>query len=187
MIKAIITDVDGVMVGARGGTNFPLPGPKLMKALRTAGEQIPVVLCTAKLGHAVRGIAEQAGLDNPHITDGGALIVDWSRRQVVEQHVLDSAAAAEFVAECLGQGIYMEAYALDGYYVARAQSGEFTRRRVELLQMEPVTVPDLAGLVRNHPVIKVMALAEKSQVQKLERIVANTSAELDHIWGGDCW
>ena len=71
-IKAVILDVDGVIVGEKIGYNSPDPHPGVvakMQQLRDRG--IKIVLCTAKPHFAIRGIIKSANLDNPHITDGG--------------------------------------------------------------------------------------------------------------------
>lgn len=75
MIKAIITDVDGVIVGDKKGVNFPLPNERVierLKAIKKSG--IPVILCTGKPTYATEDIIRKAELDNPHITDAGAFI-----------------------------------------------------------------------------------------------------------------
>lgn len=47
MIKAIIADVDGVIVGNRRGVNFPLPNKVVMQKLKDLHKKgIPIVLCT---------------------------------------------------------------------------------------------------------------------------------------------
>ncbi len=48
MVKLIITDVDGVIVGHKVGVNFPYPSQKVIEALKEVKLSIPVVLCTGK-------------------------------------------------------------------------------------------------------------------------------------------
>src|SRR5258708_2592085 len=98
MIKAIIADVDGVLVGKRSGINFPLPSDQVIQKLSEvhAGET-PVVLCTAKFNYAVRGIIKKANLSGPHITDGGALILDPISGTVMRKYVLEPRLARDIV------------------------------------------------------------------------------------------
>ena len=89
MIKAIICDVDGVIVGKKHGVNFPLPNDLViqrLKALHTKG--IPVVFCTGKFQHGIFELVRKANLRNPHITDGGALIINPLDNKIVKEHNL---------------------------------------------------------------------------------------------------
>ena len=53
MIKAIITDIDGVIVGKKHGVNFPLPNDDVIQKLKNLHKTgFPIVLCTAKLSRS---------------------------------------------------------------------------------------------------------------------------------------
>ena len=45
-----------------------------------------VSLCTGKGTFAIREIVEAAHLDNLHIGDGGAVVMDFLKNQVIEKH-----------------------------------------------------------------------------------------------------
>ena len=77
MIKAIILDVDGVIVGEKIGFNSPFPHPEVIKRLKSIRQKgIPISLCTAKPHYAIHKIIENAELNNLHITNGGGVIID---------------------------------------------------------------------------------------------------------------
>src|SRR5471030_3245027 len=98
MIKAIIADVDGVLVGKKNGFNFPLPSTQVIQGLlRVHNGGTPVVLCTAKFNYAVRAIIKKAKLTGPHITDGGALILDPISGTVLRKYVLEPRLARDIV------------------------------------------------------------------------------------------
>lgn len=79
MIKGVILDVDGAVVGSRKGYNWPSPHKDVIAALKKIREKgIIVSLCTDKGTFVIRDIVEKAHLNNLHIGDGGALVIRFS-------------------------------------------------------------------------------------------------------------
>ncbi len=77
MIKGIILDIDGVIVGEKIGFNSPNPHIEVIKKLKEIREQgIVIVLCTAKPHYSIQTIINEAKLNNLHITNGGGVIID---------------------------------------------------------------------------------------------------------------
>ncbi|MBW3569041.1 HAD hydrolase family protein [Candidatus Parcubacteria bacterium] len=123
-IKAIITDVDGVMVGKTEGIDFPLPRKNVIDRLKKISkDDIPVVLCTAKFGDSVKQIVIEADLHNPHITDGGALIIDYVGNTTIKSHLLNNKIVNQFTEETLNYDIYTEIYTPISYFVQKSQLG----------------------------------------------------------------
>ncbi len=58
-----------------------------MKKIKAKG--IPISLCTAKGLFAVRKIIEDVELDNCHIRDGGALLIDPIDNKILEAHEIE--------------------------------------------------------------------------------------------------
>ena len=86
-IKALILDIDGVIIGEKIGFNSPSPHPEVIEALKKIKSMnIPISLCTAKPHFAIRDIIESAKLDNLHITDGGGVIIDPIDDVIVESY-----------------------------------------------------------------------------------------------------
>src|SRR5476651_1878255 len=111
MIKAIIADVDGVIVGKKNGVNFPLPNEQIIQELNQLHSGgTSVVLCTAKFNYAVRGIINKAKLSGPHITDGGALILDPISGTVMRKYVVEPRLARDIVAASILGNVYTEVY-----------------------------------------------------------------------------
>ncbi len=183
-IKAIIADVDGVMVGKQEGVNFPLPHQDVIRALkRLSASGVPIVLCTAKFGHAIKDIAVQANLNNPHITDGGALIIDWLDDKVVAQHNIDRATARDYVQACLDNDIYVELYTAEDYYIQGSQHSEFTLKRSKVLQMEPQLVDSLIKIADQHDTIKLISFSEgDADKTKLEDNARQFGDKIHYIW-----
>ncbi len=183
-IKAIIADVDGVMVGKQEGVNFPLPPKSIISSLeQISARGIPIVLCTAKFSYAIKGIAIQAKLNNPHITDGGALIIDWLDNTVIAQHPLDKDIMLEYLRACLKHNIYTEIYTTNGYYVQKSQLSDLTPKRTKLLQMEPHLVESLVDAARHNSVLKIISSSENGDdIPKLESNVRQFGDKLMYIW-----
>ena len=170
MLKAIILDVDGVIVGKKQGVNFPLPNELVtqkLKEVQTSG--IPVVLCTAKFHYAVQKIIEQARLRNPHITDGGALIIDPLGSSIIKKHTLDKQLVHSIVSTCLNDNLYTEVYKAEDYYIQKGQINTFTEQRLKVLQKEPKVVDSLVARLANLDVIKIIAFAkDEEDIKRVE-------------------
>ncbi len=182
MIKAIITDVDGVMVGKQPGINFPLPHSDIIAALAQVRRHgMPIVLCSAKYWSAIEGIISQAKLANPHITDSGALIIDPSGKpQIIEQHVIHPATVRNYLAH---DTAYTEVYTPTTYYVRQGLEPAFTRRRSELLMLEPTVVDSLAETVQALDVIKIISFAnDESDMPRIESQVKRLGTAVHYIW-----
>jgi len=182
VIKAIIADVDGVMVGKREGVNFPLPHMNVVGALRAvAADGIPVVLCSAKFHRALDGIIHQARLNNPHITDGGALIINpLGDKKIIEQIAIDKAVISQYLA---ANAAYTELYSADAYFVPKGEDPEFMAKRARLLQMEPTLVDSLNEVNAAETIIKIISYADDEfDIPRVEAQVKRLGKEVNYIW-----
>src|SRR3974390_2658127 len=108
MIRGVIIDVDGVIVGDKPGYNFPHPHPEVIAALRRIEERgIPISLCTAKPAFSIQAIIDAAGLRNPHITNGGAVIIDPIDHKVVAEHPIEKMLARTVTLFALEHNLYI--------------------------------------------------------------------------------
>lgn len=183
MIKAIVADVDGVIVGKRPGVNFPLPHTEViqkMHELQAAG--LPIILCTARFGLAVKEIANLAGLGNPHITDGGALVIDLIDHKIIKKYVIDKATIKRCVTRCLEQGVYLELYTPEAYYLQRSQLSEFLSKRIDVLGIDPIIVDSLAAVAEQQAIIKMIVFTHKDDKTKAEAIVKGLGDAISFIW-----
>ena len=120
MIKAIILDVDGVIVGEKIGYNSPYPHKDVLNALKKVREKgITVCLCTAKPHYAITEIIKRAGLQNPHISDAGAVIIDPIDNIIVEKHVLEKRLVKKILQVLLDKDTYSEFYTVDDYFIQK--------------------------------------------------------------------
>lgn len=156
MIKALILDIDGVIVGDKTDYNFPDPHPEVIAALRTLEERgLPISLCTAKPAFSIQTIVNAAGLRSPHITDGGAVIVDPIDRRIVAKHVIEHTLAHAVIEFALQWNLYLELYTSDDCYILRSQESEFTKRHAEVERRYPQLLDDVEAFVIEHEVVKI--------------------------------
>src|SRR6185437_2827014 len=117
MIKAIITDVDGVLSGSIKGYNFPLPHQDVIDALSKIHQKgIPIILCSAKFSFTILGAIKAAKLNNPHITDAGALVIDPLDNKIIKQHNLSDLVVNKIISEFLLNKLHLEVYTPSDYY-----------------------------------------------------------------------
>ncbi len=141
MIKALILDIDGVLVGEKIGYNSPDPHPEVMTALKDIRQKgIPITLCTAKPHYAIDSIINQAQLSNPHITDGGAVIINPVNGEIISKHIIPAQLAYEVVKTYLVSGVYTEFYTLDGYFAQNDKIGDITEKHAHILKRSPILV-----------------------------------------------
>lgn len=184
MIKAIIMDVDGVIVGKNKGINYPLPNNVIIAKLKELhGKGIPIVLCTAKFGHAIYEIIRQATLTNPHITDGGAVVIDLLSDKIINAHTFEKGLVKQIISDLLESDIYTECYSVNEYFIQENQKNKFTELRSELLQKTPKIVISLVKEAEKIDVIKVIAFQESDDVKKkIEGILEKFDDKINFIW-----
>lgn len=184
MIKAIIMDVDGVIVGKNKGVNYPLPNKAVIEKLKELHNKgIPIVLCTAKFGHAIYEIIRQANLRNPHITDGGAVVIDLLANKIINAHTFEKELVKQIVSDLLEGGIYTECYSVNEYFIQENQKNKFTELRSELLQKNPKILSSMIQELAKIDVIKVIAFQESDDVKKkIERVLEKYKDKINFIW-----
>lgn len=184
MIKAIITDIDGVIVGKKQGRNFPLPNNTVINALHALRKKgIPVVICTAKFNHAVKEIILSADLRNPHITDGGALIIDPLDNTIVKKYVFEKELAQELVKKCIAEKIYTEVYGATEYFLQKDHVNEFTEKRIQILQKNPIAVDSLIDHMEKIEVIKIINFAHTAtEKERINNLLAPYKGKIHYVW-----
>jgi hydroxymethylpyrimidine pyrophosphatase-like HAD family hydrolase len=185
MIKAIILDVDGVIVGEKKGYNSPYPAKEVIKRLASIKSKgIAVSLCTAKPHWAISKIITDAGLSNLHITEGGAVIIDLLDNKVLKTYTMETDEVAKVATTYLEAGVYTEVYSLDEYYIQKSQQDEFTQVHNHILQKEPKIVDSLIDQIAQSSVVKVMPIAEnEADKARLVQLFKPFEDRLTLSWG----
>ncbi|MEK7060718.1 MAG: HAD family hydrolase [Patescibacteria group bacterium] len=161
MIRAIITDIDGVIVGDKVGFNSPYPnGDIITRLTQIHALGIPIVLCSGKPHYAIGKIIADCKLDNPHITDGGAIIIDPITNTIIKKYSIDPSLVTQIVSAYINADMYVEIYTPDSYIVQKSQIREpLTKLHTHILQTPPIIVDDLLIESLHHDVIKVVPIA----------------------------
>ncbi|MDO8336348.1 MAG: HAD hydrolase family protein [Candidatus Saccharibacteria bacterium] len=158
MIRGIITDIDGVMIGDKIGYNTPNPHSDVVKRITYIHKRgIPIILATGKPHYAIGKIIEDCALDNPHVTDGGAILFD---KIVIKKHVIDPAVISALVETFITNNMYVEFYTEKGYFIQRSQIRDnLTPVHTHILQTPPIIVENLTIESTKHDVIKIVPIA----------------------------
>lgn len=171
------------MVGKQEGVNFPLPHIAVLRALeRVSARGVPVVLCTAKFSSAIKQIVIQAKLHNPHITDGGAVVIDWIDDKVVSKHAIERATALTYVRSCMQQDIYTEVYTVGAHYIQSSQKSDFTEKRIKVIQTQPRVVNLLEDVVNEEEIIKIISFSDDEDGSKLLSNIKQFGNKVNYIW-----
>jgi HAD superfamily hydrolase (TIGR01484 family) len=185
MIKAIILDVDGVIVGEKPGFNFPWPHAEVMERLKHIKKMgIPISLCTAKPYYAVQKIIDDARLDNIHITMAGGVMIDPIDGVVLEKHPLDPDKAKAVTATYVKNDAYTEIYTVDNYFIQANQACDLTAQHTEVLQKTPIVVTSLIEAIDKHEIVKVLPIArDEHDKTRLDALFAPYTSDLVLSWG----
>jgi len=185
MIKGIILDVDGVIIGEKTGFNFPDPHPEVINKLKQIRQRgIPVALCTAKPAFAIKQIIIEMSLDNYHIADGGGIILNPVQNKVVKQSLIDSKLVKQIIEFFLNKDVYVEYYTLDNYVIQKNQVSSTTEKHTPVLLQDPVIVKSLADESQKAEITKIMLVAKDEQnKQKIIKLLKPFEAKLNIYWG----
>lgn len=185
MIKGIILDVDGVIVGSKKGINNPMPHPHVIAALKHLREKgIPVSLCTGKGTFAIKEIVKAAHLNNLHIGDGGAVVMDFFNNAVIEKHGIARTIAKKILEVLLSRGTYVELYTVDGYFIAKDAASDITTKHTVILGRQPALVDSLSDVVVTSDVVKIMPVSkDENDKQEIIDALAPYGNTISLQWG----
>jgi len=185
MIKAILLDIDGILIGDKEDYNFPSAHPIVLKTLQTIRESgIPIILCTAKPNFSIADIIQDAHLNNFHITDGGAVIIDPIDDHVLEELTLDTNLIGKIVQMLLDKNIYTELYTHNHYYIQNDQIAPETYIHQAILQKEAVIVNSLIEAAQSLSVTKIMFIAkDNDDKEKISQLIAPFTSFASINWG----
>lgn len=167
MIKGVVLDVDGVIVGEKEGVNFPYPKLEVIEYLKSIeAKGIPVSLCTAKPHYSIAKIINDAGLHNLHITNGGGVVIDPINDVVLKTHFVKKEVVKEIIQFCFDRGTYVEIYSVKEYFAQLSQESELTKVHTDILQHKPRLVESLTEESDHHDIVKVMPVAKDLEDMK---------------------
>ena len=185
MVKGIILDVDGVIVGEKIGFNSPWPHPEVIKKLKDIKSKgVFISLSTAKPHFAIDKIINDAGLDNLHITDGGGVIIDPIDKEIIKKHTIEKLTAKKLISNYIEAGIYTEFYTVDDYFIQKNQVSKITRQHTHILQKKPKIVGSLTTKSLSQEITKLMPIAEdEKDKERLTQLFDPFKNKLTLSWG----
>lgn len=167
-IKAIILDVDGVIIGEKIGFNSPYPNKLVINKLREIRSKgILISLCTAKPHWSIQKIIDNASLNNIHITQGGTVLIDPISNLILKKYVIDTHDAVKLIKKYLDNNVYIEFYSLNNYFVQKDQKAEITKKHTYILQKEPIIVSSLIDEAIKQEIVKIMPIAKNEQDKEI--------------------
>lgn len=185
MIKAMVLDVDGVLVGEKVGYNSPNPHTDVLSALKHIHAQhIPIILCTGKPHYAIADIINDAHLTNPHITASGAVVIDPIDHKIMQAHVMDRAIVEDIVDSLQKHSVYTELYTVDEYIIEAGAKNDLTEIHGHVLQRMPRMVPSIKDVIRTQDIVRIMPIADdETHMEQVKKILAPFSDRVSMSWG----
>ncbi|VVA43668.1 conserved hypothetical protein [Candidatus Roizmanbacteria bacterium] len=183
-IKAIVLDVDGVIVGDKAGFNAPYPSLEVINKLKQIREKgIYIILCSAKPYYSVKKIVDDAQLNNIQTALAGAILIDSSNLTVVKKHVIENNIATGLTKKILDNNIYIEAYTTDKYFIQKNQKNEITKLHNFTLSFEPIMVEDMINQIKKSEIIKILPVTKTDEERKIvEQIFSEYKERLVIGW-----
>ena len=183
-IKAIILDVDGVIVGDKAGYNAPYPPPEVINKLKQIREKgVYIILCSAKPYYSVKKIVDDAHLNNIQTALAGAILVDPSSLKIIKKHAIDNVIVVDLTKQLSENNIYTEIYTAEKYYIQKSQKNEITKLHNFTLSFEPVMVDDLVKQVKISEIVKILPVTKTDQEKKVvEQIFSDFKEKLVIGW-----
>jgi Cof subfamily protein (haloacid dehalogenase superfamily) len=184
-IKAIILDIDGVIIGEKIGYNSPSPHQDVISALKQIKSKgVSITLCTAKPHFAIRDIIKDAKLDNLHITDGGGVIIDPLNENILKANIIPSDIASKVLETYIENNVYTEFYTVNDYYIQKNQACNITTKHAHVLQQEPQISESIVETANFNQLTKVMPIAKDEEDKKrLTELFRPFEKELVLSWG----
>ena len=185
MINGLILDIDGVISGDRKGYNWPDPHPEVIKAIKTIhAKGIPISLCTGRGSFGMHHIVELLELDNPHVGDGGAVVIDVLANKIIDAHYIDRTISKAIVTKLQENHLYLELYTVDGYMIQQGTAREITQKNTAVLRNEPNQVLSLFKEASTRDLIKIMPIANGPAEKELViRLFEPYKNQLTIQWG----
>lgn len=173
MIKAVVLDIDGVIVGTKKGINFPNPDPNVCQALRKVHDSgVPVVFITAKTSFAAAKNIKYVGVDNPHIADSGAVLFNPVHEELLHVKTLSSADIRRIVS-LFPNNTLIHLFTAKNYFVIKKvqeKSPDFIKKYNDFMQRIPVPLESFDKIIKDEKIVKINIYAfdskEKDQITK---------------------
>ncbi len=175
-IRLIVADLDGTVLGVSREVS-----PRVRDAIRAVRRRgVQMALCTGRPMFSTRRYIEELQLTGFHIVDGGATILDPFTGLVLYRHGFTPALARHLLDYAQREGIGLEVYSGDAYYVEAED--EHSRLHTGVLRYPPVVRP-LADVVEHLPITKMETLATNDEERaRLRAMAVHFADAVDWGW-----
>ncbi|MEI7579917.1 MAG: HAD family hydrolase [bacterium] len=184
MIKLIVLDVDGILIGTKQGYNRPFPSPKVIKYLKELQDKgIPISLCTGKASFATKLLAEKADLNNFHITDAGSLLMDMLTNKVLKIHQISSEKIIELINLTEKYQVFWELFTAENWYIDAKSTSRFIQLHQDSSNItDPIRVADLREVAKKEILSKAMIFCGPDEVATFKKIFSNFEQDFNFQW-----
>lgn len=166
MIRAVVLDVDGVVVGSEKGNNFPHPGLEVSAALKKIhASGIHVAFLTGKSSHTLTKMVKQLGIDGLHVGDSGAMVCDPVNGTVAYASYVPYKPLMNLLAALEEHHIQTFIFTEKTYYALEKYKSAFTEIYSRVIDLEPHFVESYED-VHEQNILKVNIIAHSEQDKK---------------------
>ncbi len=181
MIKAVVLDVDGVVVGAKSD-QYPHPSKKLTEVLRAVQKKgVHISLLSGKTSFIIGETIRKVGLEGLHVSDSGAVVFDAIRDESVFEDTLDPAILYEIVTAFAPTDISLHAFTRSAYAQFHPVHPDFEEHYIHVMGRTPVD-QDFVEFIQNNQVLKLNIYADQpEQKQQVDEIVSRFVGDDIHV------
>lgn len=177
MIKLIILDVDGIILGHSLGINFPLPSPEVTSAIKNISKSIPISLCTGKTSFATTNLVKYLNLNSWHITDGGAIIYNPITDKYNKAEFLDSKVLSELLDKSKEFNELWQLYTTKSKFVQNNFPRQF-----EEAGMTSTRVKNFSYIENISEIVKIELICRPEQIEMYTKLFNDYSTQLSVQW-----
>ncbi len=182
MIKAVVLDVDGVLIGTKRGVNFPYPSEKIIETIKNLQNSgIRVSLCSANAKFGLEPLIDLMELDSLHIANNGSEIFN-PRVGEYKSHPIDKEIVKFVVEKSTAQNIYTELFTSDDFYILKKNKKDFTDTLSEVRKRQVVLVDELDLVIEEKEILRLPLIVETEKKQLVENIVKQIQEKIDFKW-----
>jgi len=182
MVKAVVLDIDGVIIGNLSGFNFPYPSKEVSKALKKIhGKGIPVSFLTGKTTFAAWENISKIGIDNPHIADGGAIIFNPVQGKIVKKEILNKESIKKLIN--LLPYNYFNFFTTENYYLLKSSENEYTKIYEKFIGKPPILVDSKIEVLESSEISKLnISSFNIDEKEKITSALNTLSDEFNFSW-----
>lgn len=183
MVKAVVLDIDGVIIGNLPGVNFPYPSKKvsdILHKIHLGG--IPVSFLTGKTTFAAKKNISKLGIDNPHIADGGAVIFNPIQGNIIRKEILKKDEIRKLLNK-FNANYYLNLFTTENYYMLNHNKNEYSNIYAKFIGKDPVIVNDFEDLINKEEISKInISSFDVKQKNEIDEILKSIKDIVNYSW-----